>query len=193
MTNKAVPAAYLAIEREAEQLGFLLSSEPLTGRLLRVLAASKPGARCLEIGTGVGMGTCWILDGMDAKSALVTIERDERVGAVARKHLGSDPRVTFIQADAEPFLTQIHDEGSGFGFDLIFADTFPGKFYLLEEALSLLNSGGVYVIDDLLPQTTWEEGHQANVDRLIDELEGREDLETLKMNWASGLMVCTKK
>ena len=189
MTNKALPAAYLAIEREAEQLGFLLSSEPLTGRLLRVLAASKPGGRLLEIGTGVGIGTCWILDGMDAKSALVTVERDDRVSAVAKQYLGGDPRVTFVSADAEPFLTQIHDVG----FDFIFADTFPGKFYLLDEALSLLNSGGLYAIDDLLPQTTWEEGHQANVDRLIDELEARSDLQTMKLNWASGLMVCTKR
>ena len=189
MTNKALPAAYLAIEREAEQLGFLLSSEQLTGRLLRTLTASKPGARFLEIGTGVGIGTCWILDGMDARSSLVTLELDDRVSAVARKYLGGDPRVTFINADAEPFLSQIHDVG----FDFIFADTFPGKFYLLEETLGLLNPGGLYVIDDLLPQATWEDGHQANVDRLIDELEGHSDLQTVKLSWASGLMICTKK
>ncbi|MEO8396438.1 MAG: class I SAM-dependent methyltransferase [Chloroflexota bacterium] len=189
MTNKALPPAFYAIEREAEQLGFLLSSEPLTGRLLRTLAASKHAARFLEIGTGAGMGTCWILDGMDAKSTLVTIERDERVSAVARKYLGGDPRATFLSADAEPFLTQIHDVG----FDFIFADTFPGKFYLLEETLGLLNPGGLYIIDDLLPQPTWEAEHPANVDRLIDELEERSDLQTLKLSWASGLMVCTKK
>jgi predicted O-methyltransferase YrrM len=189
MTNKALPAAYFAIEREAEQLGFLLSSEQLTGRLLRTLAASKSASRFLEIGTGAGIGTCWILDGMDAQSTLVTLELDERISAVARKFLGGDPRVTFVTADAEPFLTQIHD----IGFDFIFADTFPGKFYLLDEALRLLNPGGLYIIDDLLPQTTWVEGHQANVDRLIDELEARSDLQTIKLNWASGLMVCTKK
>ena len=189
MTNAKLPPAFYNIEREAEQLGFLLSSEPLTGRLLRTLAASKPSSRFLEIGTGAGIGTCWILDGMDAKSTLITLELDERISAVARKYLGSDPRVTFVNADAEPFLSQIHDVG----FDFIFADTFPGKFYLLDEALGLLNPGGLYVIDDLLPQTTWAEGHQANVDRLIDELEARPDLQTIKLNWASGLMVCTKK
>jgi predicted O-methyltransferase YrrM len=193
VTNKALPSAFFEIQREAEQLGFQLSSEPLTGRLLRVLAATKPGGRFLEIGTGVGVGTCWILDGMDARSSLVTIELNEQVSAVARKYLGSDRRVTFVNADAEPFLTQIHDVGSGFGFDFIFADTFPGKFYLLDEALNLLNTGGLYIIDDLLPQATWPEEHQANVDRLIDELEARDDLETLKLNWASGIMVCTKK
>jgi predicted O-methyltransferase YrrM len=189
MSNSALPPALYHIGREAEQLGFLLSSEPLTGRLLRTLAASKPGARFLEIGTGVGYGTCWILAGMDAKSTLVTVERDERVSAVAKKYLGGDPRVTFVSADAEPFLTQIQDVS----FDFIFADTFPGKFYLLEETLSLLNSGGLYIIDDLLAQATWEDGHQANVDRLITELEEREDLQTVKLSWASGLMICTKK
>src|SRR4051812_47356562 len=130
MPSDSVPSAFHAIEREAAQIGFGLSSEPLTGRLLRALAASKPGSRLLEIGTGAGVGTCWLLDGMDGRAKLTTIDQDARVSAIARKYLDSDARVTFIVGNAEDFLTRFHEEK----FDLIFADSFPGKYYLLDEA-----------------------------------------------------------
>ena len=48
-------------------------------------------------------------------------------------------------------------------FDLIYADAWPGKFSHLSDALSLLRGGGVYVIDDLLPQPNWPDGHAAKV------------------------------
>jgi len=41
---------------ESEELGFTMGSEPRTGALLRTLAASKPGGRFLELGTGTGVG-----------------------------------------------------------------------------------------------------------------------------------------
>ena len=40
-------------------------------------------------------------------------------------------------------------------FDLIYADAWPGKFSHLDDALALLRPGGMYVIDDLLPQANW--------------------------------------
>lgn len=49
-----VPAALHTIREETDRLGFTLASEPRTGSLLRTLAASKPGRRFLELGTGVG-------------------------------------------------------------------------------------------------------------------------------------------
>ena len=183
------PAAFHPIMREAEKIGFDLSCEPLTGILLRALAASKPGGRFLEIGTGAGTGTSFILDGMDTRSTLVTVEVNERYNAIAQKYLGSDKRVTFVTGSAEDVLTR----GYSASFDFIFADTFPGKFYLLDETLTLLNGGGLYIVDDLLPQATWPDDHQANVTRLIEELEARRDLQTVKLHWASGLMICTKK
>jgi hypothetical protein len=37
-------------------------------------------------------------------------------------------------------------------FDLIFADSWPGKFSALELALGMVKPSGFYLIDDLLPQ-----------------------------------------
>jgi predicted O-methyltransferase YrrM len=39
-------------------------------------------------------------------------------------------------------------------FDFIYADAWPGKFTRLDLALSLLRIGGIYFIDDLLPQAS---------------------------------------
>jgi predicted O-methyltransferase YrrM len=76
---------------------------------------------------------------------------------------------------------------------LIFADAWPGKYSEIEEVLTLLHHGGFYVIDDMSQQPNWPVGHEKNVERLIDYLENRSDLNLTKMNWSTGLVVCTKK
>lgn len=131
MPEFTFPAAYGAIMQDTLRIGFAMSCKPLTGSLLRVLAASRPGACILEIGTSTGIGACWLLDGMDAASTLITVERDERVSQIALDHLGRDNRVRFVTADAGEYLKTLAPAR----FDLIFADTFPGKFYQLEDAL----------------------------------------------------------
>ena len=78
-------------------------------------------------------------------------------------------------------------------FDLIYADAWPGKFSHLDEALALLRPGGIYVIDDLLPQPNWPEDHAPKVPALIDDLEQRSEFATVRLAWASGLMLVVRK
>jgi predicted O-methyltransferase YrrM len=182
------PAALPAILARTEQLGFPMPSEPRTGALLRVLAASKPGGRLLELGTGTGIATAWLLDGMDAEASLVSIDIDASAQAVAREHLGHDKRVRFVTGDAAVFLRP-QVRGS---FDLVFADAMIGKYEMLDEALSLPRAGGLYVIDDMLPQESWPEEHAPKVPRLLDELAHRADLKLVSLAWSSGLAVAVK-
>ena len=153
------PQSLGAIHDATEALGFTMASEPRTGALLTVLAASKPGGRFVELGTGTGLGTAWLLAGMDAHSRLESVDSDARVLAVARRHLEEDSRVSFHLADGVDFLGAL-PPGQ---FDFVYADSWPGKFTHLDEALSLLRIGGIYFIDDLLPQTNWPEGHASKV------------------------------
>ncbi|XUL88294.1 O-methyltransferase [Streptomyces galilaeus] len=133
----------------------------------------------------MGEGTAWLLSGMDQASRLVTVELDATVQAVAREQLGSDARVTFVTGDGGEWL----DGYDGEPFDLVFADTWPGKFTRLERALELVAPGGMYLIDDLSPQP---EAHEAHVQRLLAELEGRNDFRTVRLAWASGLVMAVR-
>ena len=183
------PPALAGILRDGARVGFRLASEPRTGSLLRVLAGSKPGGRLLELGTGTGIATAWLLAGMDAATRLETVDSDPSVVEVARIHLGGDPRVRFNIAEGGDWLRR----WSGGPFDLVFADAWSGKFSDLDAALRLLAIGGLYVIDDLLPQPSWPDGHGPRIEPLLAELEGRPDLACVRLAWSSGLAVAVKR
>ena len=182
------PKSIRDIDADSRAAGFTMPSDPLTCAFLRTIVASKPSGRFLELGSGTGLSTAWILDGMDANSHLTTIDNESDLLEILTKHLGKDPRLTVVCGDGDEFLKTL----SGQKFDFIFADTWSGKYRYLEEALDLLNYGGIYAIDDMLPQPNWPEGHAEKVEKLIFILEQRRDLRIIKMSWASGLIIAAK-
>jgi predicted O-methyltransferase YrrM len=183
-----VPERYPAILARSRAVQFQMNSDLLTGSLLRTLAASKTGASLLELGTGAGLGTCWILAGMDARSSLVSVENDPQVLAIARDEIGADPRLTLIEADAADFLASCRE-----GYDFVYADTWPGKYSHLRLSLNLVKPGGMFLVDDMLPQPNWPAGHDAKVAELIAELEGLPDFCVTKLSWSTGLVLCVKR
>jgi hypothetical protein len=48
------------------------------------------------------------------------------------------------------------------------------------------------LIDDLLPQPNWPEGHGENVAWLIAHLEDQQGFTRVKLSWASGLMILVR-
>jgi predicted O-methyltransferase YrrM len=188
-THLNPPAALPTILARTEALAFPMPSEPRTGAMLRVLAASKPSGRLLELGTGTGLSAAWLLDGMDHNARLVTVDVDAAPQAVAREILGSDGRLEIFTEDAAEFLRR----NVGASFDLIFADAWPGKFELLDEALALLSPGGLYVIDDMLPQASWPAGHAPRPPRLLADLASRPGFRTVSLAWSSGLVVVARQ
>ncbi|KUL33589.1 O-methyltransferase [Streptomyces regalis] len=183
-----LPAALPALKAAAREAGFTMSCDARTGSLLATLAAARPGGRILELGTGVGEGTAWLLSGMDRTAGLVTVELDDAVQAVARERFRHDERVTFVAGDGGTWL----EEYVGQPFDLVFADTWPGKFTHLDRALELVAPGGTYLIDDLLPQPGWPDGHHAAVTHLLATLERRPDFRTTRLAWSSGLLMAVR-
>jgi predicted O-methyltransferase YrrM len=182
------PIALEAILRETLDLGFSMASESQTGSLLRTLVASKPAGRFLELGTGTGVATAWLLAGMDRASRLESVDNDPAVVAIARRHLGSDPRVTFHLDDGAAFIKRQTADS----YDLVFADAWPGEFSHLEQALALVRAGDIYFIDDLLPQPNWPAAHAPTVAALIERLATHERFMATKLAWASGLMVLVR-
>jgi predicted O-methyltransferase YrrM len=188
--NLKLPQTVTQILSETTKIGFQMGANPLTASLFRTLAASKPAGEFLELGTGTGISTAWLLDGMDRNSKIVTVDNDSSVVSIAQRCLGEDLRVSFQIGDAEAFLAQI--ETNGQQFDFIFADAWAGKYTHLEVALEALKSGGFYVIDDMLPHPDWSDDHKLRAAALITELEDKPNLVLTKLNWASGIIVATK-
>lgn len=172
---------------ETQNIEFDQCSDPLLGSLLSTLSATKPSGCFLELGTGSGLSTAWILHGMDANASLTTIDSDETLVSIAKKYLGDDPRINIIVGDGEELIKNTEP----YTIDFIFADTWPGKYFHLEETLSLLKSGGIYIIDDMLPQKNWPAGHGDKANHLVQYLESRDDLLLTKMSQSTGIIICT--
>jgi predicted O-methyltransferase YrrM len=183
------PAALPAIEARTVELAFNMASEPRTGALLQVLAASKPGGRLLELGTGTGIATAWLLSGMDSESTLISLDTDPEVQAVAREFLGNDPRLTLVTEDAAEWLAR----QPATSFDLVFADAMPGKYESRDQALALVAPGGFYVIDDMLPQPNWPEGHDIKAVNLLYSLSSHPGFHMAPLVWSSGVAVLVRK
>jgi predicted O-methyltransferase YrrM len=187
--NQPIPISYLSIDKATKESGFSMASDKATCSLLRTLAVAKPSGRFLELGTGTGLSTSWILDGMDQNSTMVSVDNDETVLAIATKYLGHDNRLTLIHSDGELWLK----ENEGKKFDYIFADTWHGKYLMADEVLSMLNKGGFYIVDDMLPQPNWPEGHAEKATNFVKYIESRSDLILTKQNWATGIIIAVKK
>jgi len=187
-TPTACPPALDWIRRETETLGFDLASQPKTGAILAALVASKPGGRFLELGTGTGCATAWLLAGMDGASSLDTVDIDPEVVEVAKRYLSDDRRVSFHVMDGDAYLDGVSNQ-----FDLVFADAWTGKFTQCDEVLALVRPGGFYVVDNLLPQSSWPAGHQERVATLVADLERHGEFVQVALAWASGLRILVRR
>lgn len=192
------PPTLKAIAADTQSLGFKMGSPELTGQLLCALAASKPGGKLLELGTGTGLATAWILAGMTPDASLLTVDNDAQATGVVRKHLGGDSRADIRTQDGLELLNDLQ----GQMFNFIFADTWPGKIDAPELALNLVAPGGFYIVDDM--KLGWKEQIERPVTdmilgvwkgqrRLIVLLKERSDFVCTSLDWSTGIIICTKK
>jgi demethylmenaquinone methyltransferase/2-methoxy-6-polyprenyl-1,4-benzoquinol methylase len=134
-----LPELVAAPTGRARSAGFDLSCDPSVGGLLAVLAAHLPaGSRILELGTGAGVGTAWIVSGLLPRTdvSVTTVEQDAQTAQLAAH--GSWPAFTDLRrGDALAVLRE------GGGFDLIFADAPGGKHEGLDLTIAALNPRGL--------------------------------------------------
>ncbi|KJD35250.1 methyltransferase [Tamlana sedimentorum] len=183
-----VPKRYSELEDKCKEIGFSMPSDIYIGTLLKTMITSKPNSNFLELGTGIGLSLSWMLEGMDLASKLISVDNDSKLIEIAKYYFEDDKRLELICTDGSEWIKNYKGEL----FDLVFADAWPGKYSEIDEILDLINVGGMYIIDDMLPQTNWPEGHQKNVDALIDYLESRADFNLTKMNWSTGVIIAIK-
>ncbi|MGB5500626.1 MAG: class I SAM-dependent methyltransferase [Maribacter sp.] len=186
---KDIPAIHRELESKSKEISFTMPSDLYIGSLLKTLVSSKPNGHFLELGTGIGLSLSWMIDGMNESSTLISVDNDEALVAIANNYFCHDERVNIICQDGADWIHQNTEES----FDLIFADAWPGKYSEIENVLSMLKVGGLYIIDDMNAQPNWPQGHEIHVNKLVDYLEQREDFVLTKMNWSTGLIIATKK
>lgn len=187
--RQSIPKAYRDIESAAISSGFTMPSDMLTCSLLRTLASSKPGGRFLELGTGTGLATSWILDGMDSSSTLISVDNDENVLSIAKSFLSKDTRLRLKASDGGEWVMS----NKAAKFEYIFADTWHGKYLLLNEVLDMVKPGGFYIIDDMIEQPNWPDGHHEKASNLLKYLDRRTDFYLTKQSWASGIVVAVRR
>lgn len=182
------PQIIQSINHDIEALGYENSCTIQTGTLLRTLAASKRNGSFLELGTGAGMSTAWILDGMDEHSTLTSIDRNPKIQNIAKKYFNNDNRITFITESVESFMKKYVEEK----YDFIFIDFYPGRLNNIDPIISSLKIGGILIIDDLSPNPYLNDEENKKLTLLIHSFENRNDLVLTKINWSTGILIATK-
>ncbi|NRB08832.1 MAG: hypothetical protein HRU34_18040 [Richelia sp.] len=86
-------------------------------------------------------------DGCTIQTCNVTVENAPVLIGIAQEYLREDRRVIFHVGDGADFMEKFNSQEEQ--LDLIFADTWAGKYTHLNQAIQVLKPGGLYVIDDM--------------------------------------------
>jgi demethylmenaquinone methyltransferase/2-methoxy-6-polyprenyl-1,4-benzoquinol methylase len=172
----------------AAKAGFGLSCDPEVGRLLAVLAAAVPaGGRILELGTGFGVGTAWMIHGLAGRGdvELITVDHSaEQLTEAARA--GWPTYVKILVGDA------VESTAANGTFDLIFADAEGGKWDGLDVTIRALRPRGHLLVDDMTPPRFAHELHASKTAEVRQTLLNHPALLAVPIDWASGLILATR-
>jgi predicted O-methyltransferase YrrM len=143
-------AALLAARQRAEEVG-VGAVDPVTGSALRLLAALSGARHAVEVGTGAGIATLWLLQGLPADAVLTSIDSETEHQRLAKAALADagvpSGRVRLIGGRALEVLPRLSDAG----YDLVVVDASPAEgLDYLAAALRLLRAGGLVVFVDAL-------------------------------------------
>jgi predicted O-methyltransferase YrrM len=138
-------APVLAARARAAEVG-VGSVDPTTGALLRVLATACQARAVVELGTGAGVSSLWLLRGMRPDGVLTSVDPDTEHQRLARQSLVEagfgTGRVRLITGEALAVLPRLSDAA----YDLLFCDAVRAENDdYLSAALRLLRPGGLVV------------------------------------------------
>jgi predicted O-methyltransferase YrrM len=136
--------------------GFVSSCRNETGWLLATLAATRTGTLA-ESGTGCGVGSAWLRSGMRDEARLVTAEHDSGLVEAVREMFAGDSAVSVLEADWKELAPEAP-------FSLLFLDVREAKRAGPDLAATLVEPGGLVVLDDFTPCATWPPMYQGRVD-----------------------------
>ncbi len=126
-----------------------MASNPVSMRFFEFLIAVAGIKRVLEIGAFIGVSTMNFAKSVPADGKVVSIEKFDHFAAIARKNFelnGLSGKIDLHEGDAFEVIDSLPKDEK---FDLIFVDGNKERYldYVLKTE-SLLNSGGIMVVDD---------------------------------------------
>jgi predicted O-methyltransferase YrrM len=174
----------------AAELG-VVAVAPSTGEVLRLLAATARARAVVEIGTGTGVSSLWLLRGMPPEGVLTSIDIDPDHQAMARQSFaaaGFAPgRARLIAGAAREVLPRLADGA----YDLVFVDAGIEEYaHSVSAAHRLLREGGVVVINNALAND--EPRDRLIITELVAYLRETPEWSTTVLPVGAGLVCATK-
>jgi predicted O-methyltransferase YrrM len=145
----------------SRRAGFVSFCRNETGRLLATLAATRSGTLA-EFGTGCGVGTAWLRSGIRDDARILTAELDPDLADAASAIFEDDDSVEVLTADWSTML----DRGP---FALLFLDSREPKDGGPDRIADVVEPGGVVVLDDFTPCSSWPPVYEGRVDALREQ------------------------
>ena len=165
----------------------------------KILKDIKP-KRILEIGAAVGYSAMCFSEYLQKGGSIDTIERDEdriEEAKVNFEKVGVKEKIRLYEGDAVEILPTLRGN-----YDVVFIDAAKGKYpFFLEQALRMLNEGGVIIADNVLYKgyvmSDYNKHKQRtavrNLREYIARVNGDANLETEILEVGDGLAVSYKK
>jgi len=124
---------------------------PAVGTTLAALASAVNARAVVEVGTGAGVSTLWLLAGMRPDGVLTSVDSDGEHQRAARAALTDAeipiPRARLINGSASDVLPRLADGG----YDLVFCDAVPAEYLdYLPHLRRVLRTGGILAWHGLL-------------------------------------------
>ena len=122
---------------------------PGAGAFLRYLAFTLKAQSVVEIGTGSGVGSLWLFDGMLESGTLTSIDDEMEHSQIAKQAFSeadiSQSRYRLITNSVLDVISKLTDRG----YDLVVFRHNPEDLsYVINESHRILRSGGALVIDN---------------------------------------------
>ena len=122
---------------------------PGAGAFLKLLAFSLKAQSVVEIGTGSGVGSMWLLDGIASGGILTSIDDEMEHTQIAKLGLNeaeiAQNRYRLITNSVLDVISKLTDNA----YDLMVVRHNPEDLtYIISEAHRILRTGGAFVIDN---------------------------------------------
>lgn len=187
----------LAARDTADQLG-CVPVLPGAGRVLQLVAHMAGVRSAVEIGTGAGVSTTYLLRGMAGGGVVTTIDVEPEHHKAARRTLAAagfaPERARMITGRALDVLPRLTDAG----YDLVLIDARKAEYpQYLEQALRLLRPGGIVAIDNALwhgrvPDPAQRDENTTAVRTALRTVRESDELEPMLLPSGDGLLVAVK-